>query len=102
MQVTKFAIDTFGQEVFDGFTKGETWNGWACPYFTLEQAQRIVVAHTTLGNKAAYDETKDSFSFHFSEDEIETFSAEIIDGRKLYPIGARNWIWEEINQEFAS
>lgn len=25
-----------------GFTKGETWNGWACPYFTKEVAMSIL------------------------------------------------------------
>ncbi len=25
--------------MLEGFTAGETWNGWDCPYFTFEQAQ---------------------------------------------------------------
>ncbi len=41
----KFSTDLTGEDsFFDGFTKGETWNGFACPYFTFEQGQRIVEA----------------------------------------------------------
>jgi hypothetical protein len=96
MRSAKFTIDTFADGVFDGFTSGETWNGWARPYFTFQQAQSILEAHQAQGKKASYDEAGDFFSFEFSEDEIDTFSAEMIEGQKLYPIGAGCWIWEEI------
>lgn len=38
MRVAKFSMDPFAEKVFDGLASGETWNGWACPYFNLEQA----------------------------------------------------------------
>jgi hypothetical protein len=101
MRATKFTIDTFSNEVFDGFTQGGTWNGWSRPYFTFEQAQRVVEAHKAGGGKAAYDEASDSFSFEMGEDEIDEFSSEIVEGRKLYPVGAGCWIWEEAVEEVA-
>ncbi len=99
MRAAKFIIDTFGNEAFDGFTLDETWNGWARPYFTFEQAQRIVEAHRSHGDKAWYDEAEDVFSFEMGEDEVDSFPAETIEGRKLYPIGTGCWIWEEELQE---
>ena len=45
MRHSRFTIDMFGGEVFDGFTTGETWNGWARLYFTFEEAQRVAEAH---------------------------------------------------------
>jgi hypothetical protein len=101
MQATKFTIDTFGDEIFSGFTSGETWNGWACPYFTHEQAQRVVEVHRAQGGKAWYDETQDSFAFEFGEDEVDAFPAETVEGQKLYSVGARCWIWEEAVEEIA-
>lgn len=52
--------------------------------------------------KAACNKTEDSFSFHFNEEEIETFSAKSIGGQKLYPIGSGSWIWEEVTEKLAS
>lgn len=101
MRAGRFALDSFGDEVFDGFTQGETWNGWARPYFTFEQGQRIVEAHRAQGNKARYDESGDAFSFELNEDEIDTFPSEQVEGQKLYPIGAGCWIWEEAVKEVA-
>jgi hypothetical protein len=101
MRAAKFTIDTFDGEVFDGFTIGETWNGWARPYFTFEQAQRVVEAHQAHVGTASYEEGEDAFSFEMSEDEVDTFPAETVEGQKLYPIGAGCWIWEEAIEEVA-
>ena len=99
MRATKFTIDTFGGVEFDGYTAGEEWNGWACPYFTREQGMQVVDAHVRLGSgRARYDEPLDSFVFSFSGDKDgseEIFSAVSLEGRSLYPIGAFSWIWEE-------
>ena len=42
----KFSMDCFddSQPHIDGMTYGYTWNGWACPYFTFENAL-IVAKH---------------------------------------------------------
>lgn len=101
MQTARFIIDTFGDEIFAGFTLGESWNGWARPYFTFEQAQHLVEAHRLHGGKAWYDETQDAFAFEVNQDEVDTFPAEVVENRKLYPIGAGCWIWEEAAEEIA-
>src|SRR5689334_10027821 len=60
---TKFTIDTLGARVFAGYTKDEDWNGWACPYFTFDQAESIVAAYHENGWPARYDQTNDHFVF---------------------------------------
>ena len=101
MRAAKFVMDAFGDEVFDGFTQGETWNGWARPYFTFEQAKRIVEAHQAQGGKASYDQAEDAFSFEMGENEVDSFPAETVEGRKFYLVGAGCWIWEEAVEEEA-
>ena len=98
MHLQKFTIDTLGERVFEGYTKDEHWNGWACPYFTFEQAQSIVTAHNDNGWPAHYDQVHDQFVFsmkHAGGEEDEVYSPVQEDGLKLYPIGTANWIWEE-------
>lgn len=100
MRETEFSIDTLGSKVFEGYTQGEEWNGWACPYFTFEQAEQVVKAHSEKGLKAWYDPDTDAFSFEIeASNEIDTFKAEEIEGQRLYPIGASCWIWEEQSHE---
>jgi hypothetical protein len=98
MRTAKFSIDVYGDQVFDGYTQGETWNGWACPFFTFEQAQRIVQAHKGFELAAWYDKEQDSFAFCFEQDRTadrDEFGSKKIEGQKLYPVGSHCWIWEE-------
>jgi hypothetical protein len=119
MREAKFSIDLLGDQLFDGYTKGETWNGWACPYFNFEQGQQIVAAT----NRAAaewlkrdqefntlhgqYDSKLDAFIFYYRmesgsqtpEEDWDIFPAEEINGMKLYPIGAGCWVWEHASEQ---
>ena len=40
MRKTKFNIDN-NENIYEGYTYGDTWNGWACPYFTKEVADQM-------------------------------------------------------------
>lgn len=77
-----------------GWTRGETWNGWACPVFSFESAQHIAKRLNGI-----YDAAKDHFVFppRGDSEESDVFgSATIpIDGKqvKVYAIGAGCWIW---------
>lgn len=106
MRQTKFMTDPLGTRIFDGFSQDESWNGWACPYFTFDQAQQIVKAYQENGIKAWYDEASDAFSFEVDAGggikEVDTFASNEVDGKKLYPIGAFCWIWEEAAEEFTA
>ncbi len=106
----RFSIDSFGSgESVEGFTTGDTWNGWDCPYFTVEQGQLVVEALNRAEEQSAldsligfYDEPRDAFVFHYRaqsnseapEEDWDIFPSQFIEGQKLYPIGASCWIWE--------
>lgn len=98
MREAKFSLEVLGEKCFDAFTQGETWNGWACPYFTFDQAQQLVKAFQERGVKAWYDEHSDAFTFEVeggeTVKEVDTFQAEEVNGKKFYPIGAFCWIWD--------
>lgn len=93
MRTTRFTIDSLNG-IFEGYTLDENWNGWAVPYFTYEQALLVLAACQQADQHGLYDSTNDRFVFAF-KDEDENYEAEDINGMKVYPIGARNWIWED-------
>ena len=104
MRKTKFKIESLGYESFDGFTKDEDWNGWDCPYFTFDQAQKVLkqfnLFREIIGQKdfAFYNKDTDAFVFPSNdEDEPEVFAAVSANNQKYYPVGAFCWIWEEDN-----
>ena len=104
MRETLFSTDILGDDTFSGYTDGRTWNGWACPYFPFEQAQRLVAAWRDSGWKAGYDPKRDVFTFAAADgqaeaDEPETFGGVEIGGKQLYPIGAGAWIWDEVTDQ---
>ncbi len=96
MKQSRFVIDTFPGQSFKGYSSNEEWNGWACPYFTFEEAQKIVHAQNSEGTKAWFDEKNDQFIFEMRGDK-EFYPAFQENGQKLYPIGNGSWIWEESN-----
>lgn len=103
MRLTNFKIESPGYETFEGFTRGEVWNGWDCPYFDFEQANNILKSCNNLRSIIAqeplayYDLSLDAFVFP-DEDDSEVFAPFTEDGKKYCPIGAFCWIWEEANQ----
>jgi hypothetical protein len=100
LRPTSFAIDFIEGETFDGYTRDEDWNGFACPYFSLEQGRRVVDAWQRKGWKARYDVEADSFIFEMQagggEPDYETYAGSEVEGVKVYPIGAFSWIWDEV------
>lgn len=100
MRQAKFSIESFGSQTFDGYTLDETWNGWVCPYFTYEEALKIVEAQKNASGEAWYEKETDQFVFVFQE-ESETFSSVKIENLKLYPVGSGSWIWDEVKTSIA-
>lgn len=100
MREAKFSHESLGESEFGGYTRDEDYNGFACPYFTYDQAMLVLQAWIEHGLAANYDENTDEFVFEVSEgeagDESQRFSAIYADGLKLYPIGVFEWKWEEI------
>lgn len=80
---------------YEGFTYGNIWNGWACPYFSLPVALKIVA-----GMNGIYDAGKDCIIVPCDDDEDPyIFESKIVDGVTYYPVGAGCWTWDEKVQE---
>src|ERR1044072_1072660 len=107
MRKAKFSHDFLGGSEFRGYTRDEDYNGFACPYFSYDQAMPILQAWVEHGLAANYDENSDEFVFEVSGgeagNEFQRFGAIYADGLKLYPIGVFDWIWSEVkNSELES
>ena len=102
MRKALFNID--GGEVYVGYTSGRLWNGWATPYFPLEEAKKIQAEWNDEDNPMTYDEAKDEFHMHYDgDDEPYTWEGEdiqTVDGKlHLYGIGAYSHIWDELDDD---
>lgn len=110
---TKFYIDAFDGE-FEGYTLGQHWNGWACPFFTKEVGMQVVEEFEKFndkegwgkGYKAWYDKEKDAFCFvdpnSTEEDDPEIYEGHdiVFENKTLhvYPIGSFGWVWDEVRE----
>lgn len=97
MKKSLFTIDGF-DALFEGYTDGQHWNGWACPYFPKKVADEIM----RVGNKIngedyqmRYDAETDAYIYGVGE-ETETFKGFNVNGNQFYPIGTMSWIWDDI------
>lgn len=94
---------------FRGYSRGEYWNGWACPYFPRETAEAVMRATNVLADlekdaestRIRYDPAKDAYVGEDSAfpDEPYIWAGEDLattDGTvRVYTIGAFSWIWDE-------
>jgi len=112
---TQFYIES--SDKYEGYTKGERWNGWECPRFTKDVAMKIMNDFYNDEFPAWYDENLDAFIYYnqnavgkkdfykdnLTQDEIDEYFCVYegfdIEGLHLYPIGAWFWIWDEYEPE---
>ena len=101
LRLAQFAVDGL-EGTFEGYTTGETWNGWAVPYFPLGEARRIIADYDTQPpsldgqTRGEYDSDRDVIRLYDpSADEWDEIGSVEHDGHTLYPVGAYLWTWEE-------
>jgi hypothetical protein len=114
VRAARFEIDTcqYGYpEGVPGYTRGERWNGWQCPYFEKPAAMVVISYLLQDENTVAYfDPDRDAFIVNTycergarDPEYDEVFAAEVMDtpdGTKtVYPIGAFSWCWDEVPTE---
>lgn len=98
---SKFSID--GNEAYEGFTFGQTWNGWACPYFELGTALKIaeMCSLPEEGYTVSYNAVINAFEMVESPEPEDTYNVEAqtintVDGLKtVYALGAFGWVWDD-------
>lgn len=85
----------------EGYTFGDLWNGWECPYFTREVGEAIALE--MQGEEAiTYDAERDAFVLTYEPwGNGEPCPPEIFRAKRLpgvdvpvYAIGAWGWCWE--------
>lgn len=95
-----FTIDAY-PKAYIGYTSGRLWNGWATPYYEIEEAKRVAEGFNECAEyPMQYDKVYDQFYVLDTDTtELETwkgFDVQTEDGTKhLYGIGAYSWIWDE-------
>lgn len=93
--LTPISADWLDENVrLQAYTNGYRWNGWAQPYFTLEQA-KVLQEHMPA---LQYSSEEDVFLMpDDNEDEPWRFAPETIqvsgEAIKVYGIGAGAWCW---------
>lgn len=99
MRKSLFTIDSFNA-IFEGYTQGQHWNGWACPYFSKKVADEIMrinnESYCGVAYQMRYDKEQDAFIQEEGCDEPYVIKGIDIDGMHLYPIGTMNWIWDDL------
>ena len=99
-----FQIDAI-ESYFHGVTQDQHWNGFACPLFSFEEAQRLMALnnHTDFCGQIVYDAEQDAFLFHElgieSGERPDAYKAVLIDGQKFYPVGAFSWCWQDVSDD---
>lgn len=104
MYKIKVYLESLGPDVpLEAWTDGEEWNGWATPYFEYSVGLDLVTQYNRRAGHtpppAWYDAVADEFCFILDgEVDPECYGAVTLPGEghpaRLYPIGARNWIWD--------
>jgi hypothetical protein len=92
-----FSIEGF-DKAFIGYTDGTRWNGWAEPFFEIDEAFTIMQKNNVDGaTPIFYMEATDSFVFVEEEPyEVKGRNFMTEDGLKhIYGIGAGCWVWDK-------
>lgn len=98
MHKSYFTIDGF-DGIFEGYTDGTHWNGWAKPWFTKKVAMDILRCNNVVNGEdypMTYDQIKDEFKRPYDDEDFEIFKGYDIDGIHLYDIGTCCWIWDDL------
>lgn len=105
MHKALFTIDGF-QYPHIGYTEGKRWNGWATPYFEIDEALKVMEEFNFFAPEFPIIYNKETDTFTVEEigggngDEWKGTNYQTEEGIKhLYGIGAYSWVWEYTTQD---
>ena len=84
------------------------WNGWAVPFFSLEEVDRIAKVVDAKHNPAEHWETivirggkvfSEYYGFEEDEDTSEEVGTIEHEGVTYYGVGATSWVWDVYEEE---
>lgn len=89
-----------------GYTNGDDWNGWATPYFEIDEALAIMQEYNAEDHDfpMVYNKETDTFTIDemggFDSYSWKGINCKTEEGIKhLYGIGAYSWIWDDITKD---
>lgn len=105
LQPGQFSMDFLEKKSYPGYTFGQLWNGWACPFFSKEVTLKILKELTNQKNSSitfSFDQEFNTF-FVFDSNNSEDDPPDIASGQDilisqdhhihLYPLGSQTWCW---------
>lgn len=96
MRKARFVLDCLPNHTWVGYTDGGLWNGFACPFFTVEEGWRLHAALVQMAEQEGYDH--DQVDIEWRPEDFRLWHE---DDLALYGIGAWEWTWEEVQDETA-
>lgn len=106
MNWTRSCFEIDGLGTYEGYHRGDDWNGFACPVFEKDEAERIAADFRAQVSpdgpfEASFDPDTDAFLFRDPADDPNEgplcFQAHTIEidgeAKHVYTIGTRYWTW---------
>lgn len=93
------------EDVFQGITKGQKWNGFHCPAFDLETSKKIINTLQDIEDAKKWGYSYYVFNkaknliFEYSEEGQQIHFPIIFEGKNYFYIGFCNWVWQEHIEE---
>lgn len=96
-----FCLDALPDMQFEGYTVGDTWNGWECPFFTEDVAEDILRASEANGYSWRFSTIHNGYVVSHVDDK---WPATCYDGQRVtingnpvtvYAIGTYEWTWSK-------
>lgn len=92
-------IEAFGDLYFHGIATDQRWNGFACPLFSFEEANRLTMINNETAGAGYLEFDSELDAYHFWQDghdqtkTPDVYAAIEISGKNYYAIGAFSWCW---------
>ena len=69
------------------------WNGWVCPMFTKDVADKVAAWCGRFDDALVYDAERDAYVGTYDHEAGEVFEGVDVDGMHVYPIWYGSWTW---------